>query len=356
MGAGGSERVISWLSKRLSQDDYNVTVLSMQKVDSFFELDENVFYKTGENVIKSNIRFIRLLERIIFLPKAITLVLQEVKDGNYDLIIPFTYSADVVVGVVSVFFSKTKYVCTERNDPFQASKLEQLILIPIYKKAEMLVCQSEVVRRLYSDKIDKIQVISNAIDIENIPYSVNSDDNRIVAVGRIDSQKNYELLIRAFSKVVKMIPSAILEIYGTGTRQYFIKELISKLHLDKSVILKGNEENVLKKISNATAFVLSSDYEGFPNVLIEAMALGLPIVTTDFSPGNVREILGIENAIIVHINEVDEMAKAIITIMTNAELRDEMRQRNRNDAKKFDISEIYPRWKSVISRAIGKKE
>lgn len=103
---------------------------------------------------------------------------------------------------------------------------------------------------------------------------------KIVTVGRLTVQKNQKLLIESFSEVLKKYPNIILEIYGDGEKREELKYIIKTLGVSNNVIFKGNILNVHEAIADAGLFVLSSDYEGLSNALMEAMMMGLPCIST----------------------------------------------------------------------------
>ena len=117
-------------------------------------------------------------------------------------------------------------------------------------------------------------IIPNPIGINNLPKRDNEIKNTIVGVGRLSSQKNFALLINAFFRVEKEFPEYTLEIYGEGDERRVLEDQIEKLGLTAKVALKGAQKGVLEEIKSAKLFVLSSDFEGFPNALLEGMGIG----------------------------------------------------------------------------------
>lgn len=121
-------------------------------------------------------------------------------------------------------------------------------------------------------------IIFNPISVSSV--SKNTNLKKIVTVGRLTVQKNQKLLIESFSEVLKKYPNIILEIYGDGEKREELKYIIKTLGVSNNVIFKGNILNVHEAIADAGLFVLSSDYEGLSNALMEAMMMGLPCIST----------------------------------------------------------------------------
>src|SRR5690606_37218842 len=110
-------------------------------------------------------------------------------------------------------------------------------------------------------------------------------------VGRLHEQKNQQLLVNAFAKISNEYPDYKLEIFGEGELRDLLEEQISKLNLEGKVILRGTTNTLFDEIIDASLFVLSSDFEGMPNALMEAMSLGLPCISTDCKPGGAKELI-----------------------------------------------------------------
>lgn len=171
----------------------------------------------------------------------------------------------------------------------------------------------------------------------------------IVASGRLDPQKNFSLLIEAFSMVLKEINiSVTLKIYGEGPQRNTLQSQINELQLGDKIILEGSVSDLHDRINGAALFVLSSNYEGFPNVLLEAMAMGLPVISTDFQSGIARELIGSENGIIVPVGDVRALKSAIVKILNNKIYRLKMRKNNPYVREQYNIDTIIKKWLKII--------
>lgn len=142
----------------------------------------------------------------------------------------------------------------------------------------------------------------------------------IVTCGRLTEQKNHKLLIDAFAEVQKIYPFATLKIYGEGVLREKLQNQIDSLNLNEKVFLMGATNDVAKALQTADLFVLSSDYEGMPNALMEAMAAGVPCISTDCPCGGPRELFG-EDASdkLVPCNDSAQLAEAICCVFDGAE-------------------------------------
>ena len=242
-------------------------------------------------------------------------------------------------------------VYSERNDPTRLNRLELSLLKKIYKRADLFVCQSKKIYDYYSCIPEsKKVIIPNPIDESILPKPVLEEENRtIVSVGRLHKQKNQALLIDSFAMAAKKLPKDCnLIIYGDGPLRTKLQRTIDGSGYSDRIRLAGASKDVLEDIKGCALFVLSSDYEGFPNALLEAMAIGLPVISTNFFSGTAAEIVKKENGIVVPIDDRNEMTKAIIKMMSNKKMRTKIRKNNVLVRDRFDMAIINSLWMSSI--------
>lgn len=189
-----------------------------------------------------------------------------------------------------------KHIISERNDPahFGGRVVIRIISQFLMHFADGYVFQTRDAQKFYGDKIAKCSVIiPNPLFIGNDQHSTQYTGKReksIVTAGRLNRQKNHPLLIRAFKKIADDYPDYKLIIYGEGPERENDERLILELGLQGRVLLPGTVNHVPEKIYKSSLFVMSSDFEGMPNALMEAMALGLPCISTDCPCGGPREL------------------------------------------------------------------
>ena len=141
-----------------------------------------------------------------------------------------------------------------------------------------------------------------------------------------------------------------MEIYGEGKLKYELMNYIKEMNLSNCVFLKGKTDSIKEKIYKAKAFVLSSNYEGMPNALMEALALGVPCISTDCPCGGPRELIQNNvNGILVENNNCEEMVKAIYNVIENEKLNKTLSVNSNNMKEEFLISKIADKWKKFIN-------
>jgi glycosyltransferase involved in cell wall biosynthesis len=350
MGGGGAERVVSLLANSLATEENTVSLLTIVGGESFYPLKENVVYKSiGASISKKNF-FIRAISKAVFFPKALIHIHRELKRGKYDVVISMLPETDILVGLCKTFGLKFRHVCSERNDPTKRSRLRLFILSRIYKKSSLFVCQGKRVFDFYKKVPENVKcVIPNPVDGAGLPERTDNITKRIVAVGRLDAQKNFPLLINSFTRVAKHFPDYKLDIYGEGTERKTLEALIARNNMQEKIVLNGAKKNVKELISDAELFVMSSNYEGFPNALLEAMAIGLPVISTDFPTGIASELISNENGIVVPTGDEDAMVKAIEGLLSNKDLAYLMGKNNREKCKNYYVENIIKEWKDKIA-------
>lgn len=223
-------------------------------------------------------------------------------------------------------------------------------------KTDLLVCQSKAVLNYYNRIKNKI-VISNPIDISLIPKPITEGNTlKICAVGRLMAQKNFSLLINAFYLLKQEANENVtLTIYGEGVLRNRLENQICSLNLEKSVFLPGKSNDVLNEIKDSTIFVMSSDYEGF-NALLEAMAVGLPVISTDFPTGTARELIHKENGIIVPCGDKIALKNAMLELLNDKAKREKMRKNNLYVRDKYSVEKICRQWEEAIGVLANFKE
>ena len=357
MNGGGAERVVANLANYLCGQN-EVEILAVASNESFYELDKRVTFISQGRFIDRKNKIKVFASYVKYFPKAISFLRRGIRDFGPDVVVSFLVPADIMTYIATFGNHKFAKVYSERNDPTQRSFLKKGLLRIIYKSGDMLVCQGKKVHDYYSYiPKDKKVIIPNPLDIDNLPKPKAKEENcNLVAVGRFSKQKNFGFLIDSFRSSIDKIPSECnLVIYGDGPQRNELQEMVNSQGLRKRVLLPGAKKNILQEISGSAAFVMSSLYEGFPNALIEAMAMGLPVISTDFYTGIAKEMIKRENGFVVPVGDVEKMSDAIINMMNNEEKRCKFREENASVRDELKIEKIGGLWASMFAKLISKK-
>lgn len=340
---GGAERVTCNLANYLSLHGYLVDVIALSDSKNDYHINENILkiclLRNDErtNVLMNNLIRYHRLKKYVREHRDITCYVTMLSTPSFMLTSLKKYI-------------KGKIIVSDRNNPASRNRLERMKMEYSTKRCDGLVIQTEEIGDWYKKIKNKI-IIPNAINDDIAIPERGIIENKIVAVGRLEKQKNYPLLIDAFKIFSEKHPNYILEIYGQGNEEHKIRELIQQNDLSNKIKLMGRVNNVSEKIVNAKCFVLTSDYEGMPNALIEAMCIGLPCVSTDSDGGGARFLINNKkNGILVQKNSAQSVAMGICEIVENKKLSDSISIEAKKINKRLASRKIYDRWEKYITK------
>ena len=215
----------------------------------------------------------------------------------------------------------------------------------IYPMADGFVFQTEQARNCFGGKVRKKGcIIYNPLK-ENLPYADPTKNKYVVTIGRLTSQKNHKLLISAFNEFRKNHPDYELRIYGNGPLKEELESYSQQLGVSDKVRLMGTVENVTEYIKDAAMFVLPSDYEGMPNVLAEAMAMGLPCISTDCLGGGAAALIENEkNGLLIPCRDTEQLYMAMKKIADDDKLANELASEAEKLRDSLSVHNITQQW------------
>lgn len=357
----GAERVMVNLANYLQSSGNDVTMLNYRYCESPYELDssikrrflyknkpkENFFGKCWQYFFTGSYHRFHEKRRLSKLKRF-------VKSQSTDCYLVMLEQSTIDLLKLRKYIS-CPIIVSERNYPENYREEIKAQLFELARFADGFVFQTEAARGCYGDNVKSSTIIPNAVNKDFINLTPFSGDRRkaIINIGRLEDQKNQALLIEAFAAAD--LKDYTLEIYGDGPLKTDLQNLITDLGLKEKVFLKGHVPNVKEYIADASIFVLSSDYEGIPNVLLEAMALGLPSITTDFSGGGAHILIKDgENGLIVPKGDAMQLSSAIKTLAGDKTLADRFRDNSLEKIRRFYPENIYPKWEEFIKNIIVK--
>lgn len=343
-GAGGAERQIILLSNQMAKRGHDVTLCVLAEFTSKYVIDEKVHLVdlTGVESRRASIwkRYL-VFRKLVLKTRPDVIVNYNLQSAYFCLAIPKK--------------ARGKIVYSERGDPYDSeySGLLGKVRDLTVKRMDGLVFQSEGARDFFEERIkQKSIVIHNSVNIPQEQYPLpHNREKRIVNVGRLHPQKNQHLLIEAFSRIASEFPDYILEIYGDGTLRDELVKQLDDLSLSARVRLFASCNNIWQRIFTASLFVLTSDYEGMPNALMEAMALGLPCISTDCRPGGARSLIedGV-NGLIVPIGNSDVLAEKMRYLLNHFNEAEQMGQKARHLQDTHNDTAIFNKWNFFLKQ------
>ena len=341
-GFGGAEKQIVMLANAMAERGHDVTLISICADNNCYDLSDKVKYIFLPDR-KTNV--LRIITRYYDIRKK----LAELKP---DATISFWFQSAYMTALMKKSITG-KVIYAERGDPGdkEYSGLLGVMRSLTLPLIEGFVFQSKGAQSYFSDSVqNRSTVIPNPVFVKDEDYpAVNERRKAVVTVGRLHPQKNQKLLIDAFSLITDQLPEYTLEIYGDGKLKGELQKRIDDLGLHNRAFLKGTSKEIHKLIYDASLFVLSSDYEGLPNTLLEAMALGIPCISTDCKPGGAREIIddGIDGIIVDRGNQ-KELAEQILHVINNEAYSKRLSKNAIQKMKLFSPNEIYSEWEEFL--------
>ena len=343
---GGAERVMSNLATMLSEKDNECVLVTSFKGDNEYSLGDRVRritlfeQKLGCNFLKRNAVLVSSLRKCL-------------RDEKPDLLISFMAEPNFRAILASIGM-KNKTLISIRNDPNKeySNTVTRTLAKTLFRFADGVVFQTEDAKKWFPKAIQKkSQIIFNQVDETFYNTAYDGERRDVVTTGRLVLQKNHKMLIRAFASIADRITDNLI-IYGEGDLRNELEALVSELHMENRVFLPGVTKNVPDTIKSAKLFVLSSDYEGMPNSLMEAMALGLPCISTDCPCGGPRELFGEDlSENLVAVSDEGDLAKKMLDALCAKQEKAQTKTKER--AQRFLPSRVCEDWNRYIRTVVN---
>lgn len=336
--AGGSERVMSLLANTFAQKGYEVEIVCINKHLVFYPIDEKVKVWFAEDEVKSP----SILKKVFWLRN-------HIKNDRPDVVIAFMLEVYCVT-LASLIGVSVPVISSERIDPHFFGRAKGLLRWLLLRRTTHLVVQTVRIKDFYSAKLQsRTTIIPNPVTDKVFSLTPTLKQKRIIAVGRLAYQKNYPMMFRAFAKVHHDFPDWQLVVYGNGPQKEEIRGVIERLGMEGHIILAGKSDHVVEEMNKSSLFVMSSDYEGMSNALLEAVCVGLPVISTDVSGARDLITEGV-NGYIVPVGNERALTLALSSMLSSPEKMDEMGRQSKALAPRFREEQIVGQWEELIKK------
>jgi glycosyltransferase involved in cell wall biosynthesis len=310
---GGAERIVTTLANHLSREKFELKILLLRKEGGFLK-----FLKDDIEIIDIKTSRIR---------HSLKPILLEIKKRKPDIIFSGFGEINAYLSLFIKLFPKTKFIARETNVVSQHVKRKEILFFyKFYNNYHRIICQSDDMQndlmKNFRIKKEKITKINNPVDFEFIdeklrisekPQSFRTDFKNVVAIGNLSPRKGFDHLLKIFSYLKN--EKILLHILGDGRDREFLHQMKNDFDLE-NVIFHGQQQNPYQFLKFADLFILSSRYEGFPNVLLEAGACGVYSLANN-CPGGISEIIEPEvNGEISNIENFHEFANKIVEVLS----------------------------------------
>lgn len=355
LGSGGAERVMSIMANYWCEKNYTITIVTLSECGEDFYLLNSKIQRIGLNLrSNSNSIFFGISNNI---SRSLSLR-RTIKKCKPSCVISFVDTINVLT-LVSTLGLRIPVIVSERNDPkyYKIGKFWSFLRTITYPFASRIVVQTTNVAKWVQRHIPlgRIEIIHNPIDVTKL-QKLNEhnfeSEYLILAVGRLSKQKGFDILVDAFARIAADFDNWNIVICGEGGERSFLEGLINSKGLSKRITLPGIVRNPMHTYSKAQIFVLSSRYEGFPNVLLEAMVAGKAVISTDCNSGPSEIITNYHDGILVRSEDSEELANALMTLMGNAILRKELALNGQYAKHRFGQEKIMVKWENLVKDVV----
>ncbi|MCR5126827.1 MAG: glycosyltransferase [Lachnospiraceae bacterium] len=354
LGKGGAERVVTTLAAEMAERGIEVCVATLCVSKEEYPLSGKVrridVGLTEEEEKKG--RLSRMRTRIGRLKACLV---KEKPDVVYAFMQTANYRAILAARGLNI-----PVIISVRSNPAvdYASKNQKMLADYLYKKAAGAVFQTTGARDFFAKEVaDRAAVILNPLNPKYQGIEPPAERRKVfVSVGRFHEAKDYMTLVKAYERVAKEHPEYNLEIYGGASEDntiHQVREWVRSHHLTEQILFMGDHNDLEKCITDAACYVLSSKYEGMPNALMEAMALGIPVVATDCPSGGPAALIEDgENGLLVEVGNDKEMAAAMCKMLEYPKDAERVSKAARKITEDASVKKIADAWLEYAEKCI----
>lgn len=345
---GGSERVMVNLAEYFNSSKYEVILVTQYKRDNEYDVPNGVkriYSEPDLNELPGN-----RIGNFVVRYKALRRIWKEHKP---DVIMSFLGKNNMMAIITSAFLP-VKVAVSVRGEPTMEyeGRLMQMISKLLFGFADAVILQTKQAKEFFPKRVKKKAVVLpnplNEAFIGRIPAKSRQD--LVTAVGRLDENKNFAMLIRAFSSIADEFPNTRLVIYGEGESRKKLEALIRENKMQDRISLPGVVSDVASHIESSKVFVLTSNTEGMPNSIMEAMALGIPVISTDCPCGGPAELIesGV-NGILVPVGDAQKLSEALREVLGNPEYAQSLGENAHKITKELHPDKVNKKWESCLT-------
>lgn len=359
MGGGGAERAALNIINQLRRPAYQPHLALFQRKGVFLDqlasdVPVHELQPEAAHFLRQNWVRIRALQHLCH-------------QIQPDLVMSFLWQVNVVTLFTDWLFGCGCPIVVNEQVALQrelAARWQRHLFWPLarflYRRAGWVVTISQGIAAELQAKLqlpaDRFRVIHNPIVWPTVFASAQPEAGQrpfhLIAIGRLTPQKNFPLLLQAVALVQRQF-SLQVTILGEGEQRSFLAQMVRDLHLESIVTLPGFQANPQDWLARADLFVLTSDYEGFANVIVEAMAVGLPVIATDCPYGPAEILQNGRYGLLVPTGDATALAEAIIALLTDAERRHALGRMGQMRAADFRVEQIVPQYEALFANLLA---
>jgi len=347
LSGGGAEHVLTNIARNVAAQGHDVSITTFEKRPQFYEVDPRITINRCDNT-KCN--------KIVEVLRDYRDTRRHLKERKADVVISFLSRTNMMLAMAAPFTKSKILVCDRNNRRMSQSAAVFNLSCQLYRMADMVGVQTSRSKDSYPKYLHKkIFVIANPLDCAELDKQCEGKEieksKTVISIGRLEQAKDFETLIAAFARTEQEHPDWDLKIYGQGKKRELLQSLIEELHQENRIKLCGVTHTPFLEMKKSSVFVLSTRYEGFPNVLCEAMYAGLPCISSDCEFGPSELIRDGESGYLFPVGDADKLCECLTSLMDDEALRESMGELAHGSVEYIESSRIYAQWNELILNA-----
>ncbi|MCB0321920.1 MAG: glycosyltransferase family 4 protein [Bdellovibrionales bacterium] len=355
MGLGGAQRVASILLNSWVERGHEVSLLTFDDGSQTpaFHVSAKVQWRRLHLSKKSSNPFAALLRNL----SRVSLLSRAIRESKPDIVVSFIHRTNILT-LLACRRLNVPVVVSERIAPGVRSigAAWEWLRQKCYPKAAAVVVQNYTAQKYFETICGSCLVIPNPVPMppDRLGTSIRSAPPTIIAMGRLERQKRIDILLSAFALTRADHPEWCLRILGDGSLRHDLEKMAVSLDIAPAVSFAGALKDPWPALQEATIFAHTSELEGFPNAVCEAMAAGLPVIATH-SPGAIGEIVTPgETGMLVELNNAHAFAAALSQLMSDREECRRMGSNAKNYVQRFSEPDVLEQWEDLLLRLTKK--
>lgn len=343
---GGAERVVLQIANELvRRDNIDVSIISYQKTDPFYYAEKNLkFYDLS--LVQSSNYFLKKVKPILYFYKFRNMI----KERKVDYVISVGEVGTIFMILSTLYMKNIKKISWIHNSFFQPSYktigyLRNLLFHLLDKIVVLNKTDMKEYKRLFGKKV---VTIPNPVSFK-LEGNSSLNNKKLISVGRYAPVKGFNYLIEAMELVIKKFPDVNLNIFGYDEGEKMkLENLITRKNLQKNIVLYDSISNIENEYLKADIFIMTSLYECFPMVLLEAKEAGLPIISFDCNSGPRDIVNDLEDGYLVEYLNIVKLSEKIIELLQDDEKRCKFGIKAKENVKEYHIENIIHKWEDLL--------
>jgi len=345
LGSGGAERVLSLMANYWAQKNYSIVVITLDSSTPFYGLEDGIKLEQL-TLLKNSVSVFSAIANNI---TRIKIIRKKIIEIDPDIVISFMTETNIISTIGCRIINKPIIITERTSYDYLKSRVWLSLRKLVYRFSNALIVQTRYNKKKYN-RLSNAFVINNPLNLKEMILNNNSKEKKILAVGRLNRQKGFDRLIKAFSHLDRK--DWKLAIVGEGSERSNLEKLIYDLNLKDNISMPGRTKAIEKWYKKSSIFVLSSRIEGFPNVLCEAMAYGCACISFDCIAGPNEIITDKIDGYLIKNGDINALSEKMDFLIDNPEERRRIGKEAMKISDRLNIDSIMSKWDKIIEKIL----